>query len=201
MIRFSDKDRQKITAAIHGAERNTSGEFVAVVARASDHYIAAALIWAAGLALLVPGVLLLSPLHLRFIHIYELQLIIFVGLVALFEFLPGLHLALVPKAVKHQRASRLAHAVFYEQGVHLTRHHSGVLFFVSLAERYVEVVADKGIHEKLGEAHWQAVVDAFLEHVRRDDVTEGFVAAITLCGKAMAQHYPAQPGDADELSD
>ncbi|HEV2211962.1 MAG TPA: hypothetical protein VGS99_01320, partial [Gammaproteobacteria bacterium] len=104
MIRFSDKDRQKITAAIQGAERNTSGEFVAVVARASDHYIAAALIWAAGLALLVPGVLLLSPLHLRFIHIYELQLLIFVGLVCLFEFVPGLHLALVPKAVKHQRA-------------------------------------------------------------------------------------------------
>ena len=199
--RFDATARARITAAIHAAEKHTSGEFVALVARASDTYRSAVLLWAGGLALLVPGVLLILPLHLRAISVYQLQLGLFIALSLLFEFLPGLHMALVPKAVQRARASRLAHAQFYEQGVHLTHEHSGVLFFVSLAERYVEVVADKGIHEKLGEAHWQAVVDAFLEHVRRDDVTEGFVAAITLCGKAMAQHYPARPGDADELSD
>ncbi|HEV2110126.1 MAG TPA: TPM domain-containing protein [Gammaproteobacteria bacterium] len=201
MVRFTDADRARITAAIQEAEKHTSGEFVALVARASDHYLAAALLWAGGLALLVPGALLLTPLHIRFLHIYQLQLLVFIGLTLLFEFVPWLHMALVPRAVQHRRASLLAHAQFYEQGVHLTREHSGVLFFVSLAERYVEVVADKGIHEKLGEAHWRGVVDTFLEHVRRDQVTEGFVAAIDACGAAMAQHYPAKPGDPDELSD
>ena len=200
-IQFDKTARARITAAIHAAEKKTSGEFVALVARASDTYRSAALLWAGGLALLLPGVLMFLPLQLRPVSVYELQLGLFIALALLFEFMPGLHMALVPKAVQRARASRLAHAQFYEQGVHLTREHSGVLFFVSLAERYVEVVADKGIHEKLGEAHWQAVVDAFLQHVRHDDVTEGFVAAITLCGKSMAEHYPAQPGDADELSD
>lgn len=200
-IQFDNTARARITAAIHAAEKKTSGEFVALVARASDTYRSAALLWAGGLALLLPGVLMFLPVHLRPAAQYELQLGLFIALSLLFELLPGLHMALVPKSVQRARASRLAHAQFYDQGVHLTREHSGVLFFVSMAERYVEVVADKGIHEKLGEAHWQAVVDAFLEHVRRDDVTEGFVAAITLCGKAMAEHYPAQPGDADELSD
>jgi len=201
MVRFTDSDRARITAAIQEAEKHTSGEFVALVARSSDHYLAGALLWAGGLALLVPGVLMFLPSHLRPVQVYQLQLLVFIGLTLLFEFVPWLHMALVPRAVKHRRASQLAHAQFYEQGVHLTREHSGVLFFVSLAERYVEVVADKGIHEKLGEAHWRQVVDAFLEHVRRGDVTEGFVAAITLCGEAMAEHYPAKPGDADELSD
>ena len=202
MVRFTDSDRARITAAIQEAEKYTSGEFVALVARASDTYRSAALLWAGGLALLVPGVLLLLPLHnMRFLYIYQLQLLTFIALSLLFEFVPRLHMALVPRAVKHQRASRLAHAQFYEQGVHLTREHSGVLFFVSLAERYVEVVADKGIHEKLGEGHWRQVVDTFLEHVRRDEVTEGFVAAIGACGAAMAEHYPVKPGDVDELSD
>lgn len=200
-IRFTDADRQKITAAIHAAEQDTSGEFVALVARSSDHYIAAMLLWAGGLALLVPGVLLLLPLHLRFMQIYQLQLLTFIGLALIFELIPWLHLALVPKAVKHHRASLLAHAQFYERGVHLTHEHSGVLFFVSLAERYVEIVADKGIHEKLGEEHWQKVVDTFLSHVQKGAITEGFVAAITECGAAMAEHYPAKPGDPDELSD
>jgi putative membrane protein len=201
MVKFTDADREKITAAIHAAERDTSGEFVAVVARSSDRYIASALLWAGGLALLLPGVLLFLPAHLRFVHIYQLQILVFMGLSLLFEFVPHLHMALVPKGIRHAHASRLAHAQFYEQGVHLTREHSGVLFFVSLAERYVEVVADKGIHEKLGEAHWREVVDTFVSHVQRDQVTEGFVAAITACGAAMAQHYPAKPGDVDELSD
>ena len=201
MIKFTHKDRQKITAAIHGAERNTSGEFVAVVARASDHYIAAALLWATGIALLVPGVLLLLPLHMRFIRIYELQLLVFIGVVLLLEFVPALHFALVPKAVKHHRASQLAHSQFYEQGVNLTRHHSGVLLFVSIAERYVEVVADKGIYEKMGGEHWRTIVDNFVSRVQRGEVTEGFVAAITACGAAMAQHYPVEPDDTDELSD
>ena len=199
--RFDATARARITAAIHAAEKQTSGEFVALVARASDTYRSSALLWAGGLAFLLPGVLMFLPLHLRAISIYQLQLGLFIVLSLLFEFMPGLHMALVPKAVQRARASRLAHAQFYERGVHLTREHSGVLFFVSLAERYVEVVADKGIHEKLGEAHWQAVVDTFLQHVRRGDVTEGFVAAITLCGEAMAKHYPVNPGDTDELSD
>jgi len=114
---------------------------------------------------------------------------------------PGLHLALVPKSLRRARANRLAHAQFYEQGVHLTREHSGVLLFASMAERYVEIVADKGIHEKIGEQRWQEIVDGFTAKVASGDVAGGFVAAISACGEAMAVHYPAKPGDIDELSD
>lgn len=201
MIRFTDADREKISAAIHAAEQRTSGEFVAVAAHASDGYFSLSLLWAAGLALLLPGVLLLLPVQLRFLHIYQLQLLSFVVLMLLFEFVPALHMLLVPKRIRHARASRLAHAQFYEQGVHLTREHSGVLFFVSLAERYVEIVADRGIHERVGEEAWRRIVAGFVDAVGQGRVTEGFVAAIGACGEAMAMHYPAKPDDSDELSD
>ena len=201
MVRFSDADRRKITAAIHAAEKRTSGEFVAVVARASDHYFSIPLLWAAAFALLVPGFLFLAGLRASTLHLYQQQLLLFALSALLLEFIPPLHMALVPKAVQHLRASRLARAQFYEQGVHLTREHSGVLFFVSLAERHVEIVADKGIHEQVGEEQWRKIVDAFVADVRRGSVTDGFVAAITACGEAMAKHYPAKAGDTDELSD
>jgi putative membrane protein len=201
MIRFSETDKARITAAIHAAEKNTSGEFVTVVARSSDHYIFLPLVWAAILALLVPGVFLLSGSQLAFMHVYQIQLGVFLVVSLLFLFMPGLHLWLVPRQVKHSRASRLAKAQFYLQGVQLTKHHSGVLFFVSLAEHYVEIVADKGIHEKLGEAHWQAIVQEFVAHVRKGELVEGFVAAIGACGAAMAEHYPPESDNPDELSD
>ena len=201
MIRFSAEDKSRITAAIHAAEKSTSGEFVAVVARASDHYVFTPLLWSAIVALLFPGVSLLLGLSLRWVHIYQIQLLIFIVLAVLFLFVPGLHLRLVPTRVKHSRASRLAKAQFYQQGVQLTAHHSGVLLFVSLAEHYVEIVADKGIHEQLGETHWRSIIDLFVGQVRRGRVVDGFVDAIGACGAAMAKHYPPDPHDTDQLSD
>ena len=200
MYRFTDDDRREIRAAVHSAEQRTSGEFVAVAARRSDTYRSVALLWSVALALMAPAPLLLFS-GLRFLHIYQLQILVFILGMLLLEFLPGLHMALVPKHLRHRKASRLAHAQFYEQGVQLTHGHSGVLLFVSLAERYVEIVADKGIHEKIGEARWQAIVDGFVQKVGGGDVTGGIVAAISACGEAMAEHYPAKPGDEDELSD
>lgn len=216
MIKFTDDDKQRITAAIQAAEKQTSGEFVAVVARASDHYLSIPLLWAAMIALLIPGAVLLlwpgfgsfpvyAPLATLYVvdhfRLYELQLASFILLACLFEFMPRLHLALVPASIKRAGASRMARAQFYQQGVHLTREHSGVLFFVSLAERHVEIVADKGIHEKLGEQRWQEIVATFVNHMRSGSPTDAFVAAITACGEAMAAHYPAEPNKPNELSD
>src|ERR1041385_5175190 len=103
-ISFTPDQKQAISAAIQAAEKRTSGEFVAVVARRADPYHSISLLWAAGLSLLVPGILLLSALPLRFVEIYQLQLAAFILLVLLFSFVPALHLALVPKSVKHARA-------------------------------------------------------------------------------------------------
>ena len=201
MVRFSAEDKARITAAIHAAEKSTSGEFVAVVARASDHYLLLPLLWSAILALLFPGACVLAGVSLPWVRIYQLQLLIFIALAVLLLSVPGLHLKLIPRQVKHAHASRLARAQFYAQGVQLTAHHSGVLFFVSLAERYVEIVADKGIHEKLGEARWRSIIDLFVAQVRRGNVVDGFVDAIGACGTAMAEHYPPDPDDTSELSD
>lgn len=201
MIKFSDADKARITAAIQAAEKNTSGEFVAVVARTSDHYVFLPLLWAAIVALILPGILYLLSAGLSWIHIYQIQLAVFLVLALLFLFVPELHLHLVPRSVKHSRASRLAKAQFYQQGVHLTQHHSGVLLFVSLAEHYVEIVADKGIHEKLGETHWHEIIRTFIAEVRKGQVVDGFVAAIGACGAAMAEHYPPDPDYVNELSD
>ena len=201
MIRFSAQDKARITAAIHAAEKSTSGEFVAVVARASDHYLLLPLLWSAVLALLFPGACLLAGASVSWVHLYQIQLLIFIVLAVVLLSVPGLHLRFIPRHVKHAHASRLAQAQFYAQGVQLTPHHSGVLLFVSLAERYVEIVADKGIHEQLGDAHWQDIIDRFVSQVGSGRVVDGFVDAIGACGAAMAEHYPPDSSDTNQLSD
>ncbi|MGH8369957.1 MAG: TPM domain-containing protein, partial [Gammaproteobacteria bacterium] len=94
MIKFSEQDKARISDAIKAAEKNTSGEFVAVVAGASDHYIFLPLLWAAIIALLTPGVFILfgTAFTGEYTHLYHLQLLIFIVLALLFVFVPGLHL-------------------------------------------------------------------------------------------------------------
>lgn len=200
MPRFSNADRARVTAAIHDAERKTSGEFVAVVAHAVDHDVFVALLWAAVLALFVPALVFLALPGFSCIRWIEWQIGVFVVMAMVFAFTPGLAMRLIPKHIRHARARRLAHAQFYDQGVHTTHDRSGVLFFVALAERYVEIVADQGIHERVGEAHWQEIVERFLEPVRRGDVIGGLTAGIEACGHAMERHYPAAPDMVYELS-
>jgi putative membrane protein len=195
---ISAQDKKHVQKAIAAAERRTSGEFVAVVAEAADHYLFLPVLWAAMLALIVPGAVLAAAATLALVYVYAIQLAVFILAGTLFLW-PPIKMRLVPRHIKHGRASHLARAQFYEQGVHMTHEHSGVLFFVSEAERYVEIVADKGIHKNVGEKRWQEIIDEFTRQIGAGHVAEGFCAAITAIGEAMATHYPCETDDVNEL--
>ena len=196
---FSPADQDRLAAAVHDAESRTSGEIFTVVAHASDDYRFIPLMWAALVALVVPGPLifltdLATPL------IYLAQLVVFTVLALAFR-LPAVTPLVIPKTVKHRRAHRNAIEQFLAHGLHTTRDRTGVLIFVSLAERYAEVVADEAINEKVDPAIWQDAVDGLIAHLRAGMPVEGFLAAIAACGTALASHFPPRPDDDNELSD
>ena len=143
---FSAKERATIEAAITKAERKTSGEIVVVAATASAGYFAYAIMWAALLALLVPWPLIYLtnwPVE----HIYLAQLGVFIIGAALTQW-EDLRFAIVPKSVKRARAHQKAVEQFLAQSLHTTKGRTGVMIYVSFAERYAEVIADEGIYEQ-----------------------------------------------------
>jgi len=165
MAFLSDPDRQRIAAAIAEAERRTSGELVTVIAEAADDYRYVPLLWPALAALLLPAIVLTVWPELGAWRLYLLQAAAFVGL-AVIAHLPPVHLALVPAGLKRRRASRLAREQFFEQGLHLTRARTGVLIFVAVAERHVEIIADAGIDARVPPGTWDQAVTEFVERVR-----------------------------------
>ncbi len=208
-------DKQRIAEAIRQAESKTSSELVTVIARASDDYLYIPLLWAALIALAVPGLIILFAFGLEFGKLYKLmvvfigfefefgrlymiQIMSFVVLALLFRW-PPLMMRLIPKAVKRRRASRVAHQQFFEQNLHHTRERTGVMLFVSVAEHYVEIIADKGINDVVEEGVWDEVIAEFVQHVKARQVAEGFLAAVTACGKILAKHFPATHDNPDEL--
>ena len=108
-------------------------------------------------------------------------------------------MALVPDWITRRRASRGAREQFFERGLHLTRARTGVLIFVSVAEHYVEIIADEGIDTLVPPGTWDKAVADFVERVRAGRVAEGFLAAIEVVGTRLAEHFPRAPDDRDEL--
>lgn len=204
MAFLNQEQKDSIRDAIREAESRTSGEFVAVLAQESDGYRFIPLLWAALVALVTPAVVLvLSKFSAFWIEpgladVYLIQILVFLVGIALFGLSP-LKMALIPTRVKHMRASRLAHEQFHRQGLANTEGSTGVLLFVSVAEHYVEIIADRGIHQKVEEGAWDAIVADFVRRVAVGQITEGFLAAIDGCGSLLQQHFPREGGDVDEL--
>lgn len=200
MTFINDDDRARIRAAIEAAERRTSGELVTVVAPMADDYLYIPVLWAALVALLLPGVLLLAGQFLPMGDVYLLQLGLFVVAALLFRW-PPLLIRLIPRAVRVARARRLAREQFFQQGLYRTTGGTGVLLFVSVAEHYVEIIADRGIDSAVPDGFWQTVVDDLTGALRAGRVGDGFVAAIEACGGLLAARFPAPADDRNELQD
>ena len=87
----------------------------------------------------------------------------------------------------------------FAQGLHLTRARTGVLIFVALAERHVEIIADQGINALVPPGTWDQAVADFVARVRAGRIAEGFLAAIAVVGERLAEHFPRPADDVDEL--
>ena len=192
-------DRQRIEAAIRAAEATTSGELVTVIAHSSDSYLFLPTLFAALAALTVPLLLWLLPWAVPTLVLFVLQVAIFVLALLLFLWSP-LRMRLIPHALKVHHAARLAREQFFLRGLHETQERHGVLLFVSVAERYVEILADRGIHARVPEGAWAGIVARFTEEVQAGRIADGFVAAIAGCGALLSAQFPRRPDDRDELA-
>ena len=193
----SADDQVKVEAAIAAAEQRTSGEIVAVVARSSASYLSVAPMVGALIALLVPWPLIYFTWW-RVQDIYVLQLLVF-ALVAGIAYWRPVRLALVPNSIKRDRAHKKALEQFVAQNLYTTRGHTGVLIFLSEAERYAEVVADRNIYSKVPPAEWQSLVDKLTARIGDGDVGDGLSEAIAAIGDRLALHFPPGSNNPDEL--
>jgi putative membrane protein len=210
---ISESDRERIRAAVEAAETKTSGEIFTVVAGQSDDYRIVPLLWATLAALLAPLPILLVTYFSDpwtypgddgtgwpALSVYLLQLAVFV-LLAIVLSLPAVRVHVVPRSYKDDRAHALAVEQFLAHGLHMTEARTGVLIFVSLAERYAEIVADSAIAKKVDQAVWDAAMANLLAEIRAGRLTEGLIAAVGETGAVLAQHFPPRPRDPNELSD
>jgi putative membrane protein len=200
MAFLTDDHRRRIEAAIREVEKRTSGEIVTVIARVSDGYWIFPLLYAAAAVLLVPIILWLAGASLTYMDVYSVQLAVFLAIAVPAIWLP-IRMLLVPTVYKKHQAGRQAREQFYALRLHETAGATGILIFVSVAEHYVEILADRGIDAKVSEQTWQRVVADFTTEIRAGRTVDGYLAALGVCGSLLAQHFPPTTPDRNELPD
>ncbi|MCC6160177.1 MAG: TPM domain-containing protein [Deltaproteobacteria bacterium] len=199
--RLSESDRDKIARAVAEAESHTSGEIVPVIVDASDDYPHADLV--AGLVGLFSAIAAAAIVNVETGWTAAVALVTagFLAGLVIARLFPALRVRLVGRGVIQTEVHQRALQAFVENGVSRTRDRTGILIFVSLLERRVEVLADEGIHAKVPDGTWDEVVALVLAGVRAGSLADGLTRAIARCGELLAKDFPRREDDTNELPD
>lgn len=190
MTLLSKQEHEQVAAAITAVERETDAEVVTVLTAQADNYSYIPLVWAGVIALLLPGTVNYFTGWLSADVLLLGQWGVFAALALLFR-IPGINRRLIPRSVAWWRASNLARRQFLEQNLHRTEGATGVLIFVSEAERYVEILVDQGIASQIDNDTWEAIIADFTRQVKQGETLQGFIACIEACGVHLKARVPA----------
>ena len=195
---FSADEKERIHQAIIAAESNTAGEIVPIVATSSARYTEVELLsLIIGLFIgIVVEWFLSDPWGSQYWNLWPV-----IG--ACLGFMLGRFPAVKRLLASENRIREAVHtfalASFSEHGLHYTRDHTGILILISLLEHRVEVLADRGINTKVDTGTWHEIVHMLTEGLKSNRACDAFCAAIERCGAILAQHFPRQADDVDEL--
>ncbi len=190
MTLLNQQQLDSVAQAIDAVEKETDAELVTVLAKQADNYHYIPTLWAAVIALLIPVLLKFTSFWLEGDELLMAQWLTFVILAGVFR-IPAIMMRLVPRHVKQWRASNLARHQFLENNLHHTKDDTGVMIFVSEAEHYVEIIADRGISQQVDNNQWQHIIDDFTAQVKAGNTQQGFIHCIEQCGELLKQHVPA----------
>lgn len=197
---FTEAENQKIAATIAGVEKQTSGEIVTMVVAASDTYPEARIL--TGLTIGGLAALLITDFFLADSLGYFVPLLICgaIGAGSLAKIFPPLLRLFIPDSRLETRVAQRALRAFYEKNLHTTRDNTGVLFFISLLERKVWILADSGIHQKISQETLMAHANDIATGIKQGQACNALCRKIEAVGVILVRHFPVKPDDANELS-
>ena len=202
---LSDAEKSQVEAAVASAEKKTSGEIVTMIVPASYGYPMADVIGAATFALPVSVVLTIVIGGLFWIGTRDMWLfmgifaVVFFGFRLLINHLLWLKRWFISKREIEEEVQEAAVTAFYQNGLFRTRDETGVLIFISVFERKVWVLADRGINEKVPRDSWSGIVEMITTGIREKRPAEAICNAVKTVGDMLTRHFPIKADDTNEL--
>ncbi len=197
---FTEAEKQQIAATIAGVEKKTSGEVVAMVVAASDTYPEATLL--AGLTIGGLAALLITDFFLADSLVYFVPLLLCCAFAigSLAKISPPLLRLFIPGSRLETMVAHRALRAFYEKKLHTTRDNTGVLFFISLLERKVWILADSGIYQKISQETLMAHASGIATGIKQGQACTALCREIEAVGVILTRYFPIKADDTNEIS-
>ena len=212
---LSSAERQRIADAVQAAESLTAGEIVTAVIPESSDYSARELLFGIGAGVITQIILILltSPITRLLDGLLWLESPILIPLSTLSVSLligaaayaaaqiPAVDRIIAGRGAMREAVRRRALRHFVESAVYDTAGRTGVLLFISLLERRVELIADRGIDRAVEEGVWDGIVAELITGIRENRMGEAVEKAVTAVGAVLAEHVPVGADDVNEIAD
>lgn len=198
---FTAEERERLRAVTQEVESRTIGEIVVMVVERSDHYVEAEVLGGVLLASLLSLIVTLLYFHSSIWSYVPLSFLFFFPCRFLFQRIGVLKRLFIGIRRKEEAVRLRAERAFFEKGLYKTKKNTGVLFFLSLLERKVWVLADKGIYEKMNQESLNRFANEVSRGIREGRACEALSQAVEEIGVLLSRHFPITPGDTDELPD
>ena len=198
---FSEEEKKGIEETTRDVESRTIGEIVVAVAQSSDLYPEADLLGGVLLGSFFSFILTTLFFHSSIWFFIPMGFLFYFPFHWIVRKVAELKTCFIGRERKMHAVQKRAISTFYEHGLYKTKMNTGVLFFFSLFERKVWVLADAGIHEKIGEETLNQFASLVSRGVREGRPCEALCEAIRGMGKLLSLHFPMTPGDTNELPD
>ncbi len=196
---LASAERLQIEARIAEAEKRTSGEIVVMVVPSSYHYPLACMIGSTLLAVLSGIAVTLFFEKESMWFFLEVFALLFIVLHEVIKRTPPLKRLFVTSSDMKEEVEEAAITSFYQKDINQTVDHTGILIYISLFERNVRVVADKGINAKVDRELWQEIVGIIIRGIKSKGQAAAIGAAVDRCAEILAAHFPLKPDDRNEL--
>ena len=198
---FTESDQERLRAAVFDVESRTIGEVVVMVVDASDDYPEAEIIGGIFLSSFVSLILTFLFFHASIFWFVPISFVLFFPSKFLLRSLPHLKKPFLGADRKDEAVRTRAFVAFYEHGLDKTRQRTGVLFFLSLFERKVHILADQGIYSKIGQETLDRYAGIVVKGIKKGHACDALCQAIQDTGQLLSTHFPTIAGDTNELPD
>jgi len=197
MLYINEADKQAISNSIELLESKSSAELVAVVAKRSATYKYASSVISIIIVCIISLFSFLFDITTLFL--IQVQILIFLVLHFVFNKYENIVLLLLPNFYKKNMASKYANTQFENLRLNRTKTKQALMFFVSLDEKYVEIITDDKISQKVSNEYWQVIIDEFIKDVKNDNLSGGYLKAINSCSTYLIKEFPIKDDDENEL--
>lgn len=215
MLKLSKIEQEKIAEAVKQAELKTSGEIATALIPQSNDYAIYELLLAVLVGLIYSVVIFTFSSELKSwlqglvwnYHVYYLtgfylfSTFLVILIVYFLANIPLIDRLIVPRRIMQSWVERRALQHFAQSGVGYTRDGTGILIFISVLERRVQLLADNGIAQKVEQSRWQKIVDKVTLGIKTGNLADRLSEAILECGELLAKDFPRASDDINELAD